>query len=96
MRNFIVEDRAHKARDEFIATIQDSKILALASSYHNHEPCHIFRPLARGSFNVCFFVEFEATPVGSKSRDRWVVRIPIPSRVPWPDEKIDSEVATMK
>ncbi|OAA63396.1 phosphotransferase enzyme family protein [Niveomyces insectorum RCEF 264] len=88
MRDYIAQDRSKKACAEFIQAIQPEEILQLASSYHDNEPCKIFRPPAHGSFNVCFFVAFE--------KDHWVVRLPIPSSVFWVDEKLEAEVATMK
>jgi len=88
MRDYIVEDKAHKARARFIDSIDPETILRLASSYHNGDPCETFRPPEHGSYNVCFFVEFADA--------RWVVRLPIPDRVPWIDEKLEVEIATMK
>ena len=34
--------------------------------------------------------------VARSSPEKWVIRIPFPGRVPWIDEKVDSEVVTMK
>ncbi|KAJ4309037.1 hypothetical protein N0V84_011734 [Fusarium piperis] len=92
MRDRIIDDQIRRQRETFIRHIQEEKrdsICALASSYHDNTPCTIFS-VAHGSFNVCVFVQFDG-PLA----DRWVVRIPFPGRVPWIDEKIDSEVATM-
>ncbi|KAJ9130438.1 Aminoglycoside 3'-phosphotransferase/choline kinase domain protein [Pleurostoma richardsiae] len=94
MRDRIVEEKVVLEREAFIASIDRDAIRDLASSYHNGDECTIFR-MRHGSFNVCFFVEFDPPPHGRR-RDKWVVRIPFPGRVPWVDEKIDSEVATMK
>ena len=88
MRDLIIEDKAHKARAELIDSIEPETILRLASSYHNNEACKMFQPPSYGSYNVCFFVEF--------ADDRWVVRLPIPDRIPWIDEKLEVEIATMK
>lgn len=96
MRDRIIEDRITREREDFIRYITDEKsdsICALASSYRDNTPCTVVA-ISHGSFNVCVSVQFD-TPPTSKSAVRWVVRIPFPGRVPWIDEKIDSEVATM-
>ncbi|GAB0132414.1 hypothetical protein EsDP_00000852 [Epichloe bromicola] len=95
MRDLIVEAKAEAALQRFITSIDESEILKLASSYHDNDPCQMFQPIKHGSFNVCFFVQF-ATPSSEGVPDRWVVRIPIPDQIPWIDEKIDVEIATMK
>lgn len=58
MRDAIVEHRVKEARDRFVDAISPTAVCDLASSHHNGDPCTIFRPAERGSFNVCFFVEF--------------------------------------
>lgn len=83
-----------RERETFIQSIERQSICDLASSYHDGVGCKVFKT-THGSFNVCLFVEFDLISPGSE-RDRWVIRIPFPGRVPWTDEKIDSEVATMK
>ncbi|RMJ09184.1 hypothetical protein CDV36_011190 [Fusarium kuroshium] len=96
MRNEIIESQIKRAREAFIQDIWDTKeqvICDLASSYYGGMPCHIFT-ITHGSFNICVCVQFD-DPLGT-SPCRWVIRIPFPGRVPWIDEKIDSEVATMK
>ncbi|KAH0594388.1 hypothetical protein MHUMG1_07738 [Metarhizium humberi] len=95
MRDLILDAKAQEAPQRFIASIDQSEILKLASSYHDNEPCQVFQPVKHGSFNVCFFVQF-ATPSSDGVPDRWVVRLPIPEEVPWIDEKMDVEIATMK
>jgi hypothetical protein len=57
MRDLIVEHRIHEDRGRFIKAI-DEVNCRLASSYHNNDPCIIFKPSSRGSYNVCFFVQF--------------------------------------
>lgn len=94
MRNRIVRENIVFEREEFIRSIKREAICELASSYHGGVGCEVFKT-EHGSFNVCFFVKFEPVTPGKKP-DKWVVRIPIPGRVPWIDEKINSEVATMK
>ncbi|KAJ4308534.1 hypothetical protein N0V84_012037 [Fusarium piperis] len=96
MRDRIFEDQITREREAFIRSITDEKgdsICALASSYHHDAPCAIV-DVSHGSFNVCVSVQFDIMRTSS-SPARWVVRIPFPGRVPWIDEKIDSEVATM-
>ncbi|KAG8425780.1 hypothetical protein J3459_009700 [Metarhizium acridum] len=95
MRDLIVEAKTQAVMQRFITSIDEREILKLASSYHNNEPCQIFQPVKHGSFNVCFFVQF-STPASDGVPERWVVRLPIPESIPWIDEKIDVEVATMK
>lgn len=95
MRDRIVEDQIRRERETFIRLLKEEKgeaICALASSYHHDTPCNVFA-VTHGSFNFCFMVQFD-DPL-TTSADRWVVRIPFPRRVPWIDEKIDSEIATM-
>ncbi|KAM5346690.1 hypothetical protein ACJ41O_009695 [Fusarium nematophilum] len=108
MKDRIVEDQIRRGRESFVRYLKEDKgesICALASSYHDGTPCSIFT-VSHGSFNVCIFVQFdesqnaitperEVEPGRKVSSNRWVVRIPFPGRVPWIDEKIDSEVATM-
>ncbi|KPM42256.1 hypothetical protein AK830_g4293 [Neonectria ditissima] len=94
MRDMIVDAQAHEARSRFIESIDQNDILKLASSYHSNKPSQIFRPVKHGSFNVCFFVEFPNQDT-LDAPDRWVVRLPIPDRVLWVNEKIDVEIATM-
>ncbi|KAM5349986.1 hypothetical protein ACJ41O_006491 [Fusarium nematophilum] len=95
MRDFIIEDLGNKSRHQFVKSVDEKSILRLASLYHSDEPCKIFRPTEYGSYNACFFVEFIG-PSSIGRFDRWVVRIPIPARVPWINEKLDAEIATMK
>lgn len=94
MRDKIVEEKVVLEREAFIRSVDRQAICDLASSYHSGVGCTIFRT-KHGSFNVCFFVEFNPPSHGGQP-DRLVVRVPFPGRVPWVDEKIDSEVATIK
>lgn len=96
MKDEIIEGQIKREREAFIQNIWDAKghaICDLASSHHGGTPCHIFS-ITHGSFNICVCVQFDSARVGAPPL-RWVVRIPFPGRVPWIDEKIDSEVATM-
>lgn len=69
-------DEIDAARDRWVAALDHSDICRLASSFRGGDPCTIFRPRQHGSFNLCFFVEFESP------WQRWVVRVPIPSASP--------------
>ncbi|KAH6973808.1 hypothetical protein BKA56DRAFT_645862 [Ilyonectria sp. MPI-CAGE-AT-0026] len=91
MRNCILKDKAKKNRQRFIDSLDTEAICRLALSYRGGIPCTTFGSPKHGSFNVCVFVEFEISP--SK---RWAVRMPIPTRAAWIDEKIETELATMK
>ncbi|UNI18238.1 hypothetical protein JDV02_004517 [Purpureocillium takamizusanense] len=93
MRNAIIKDKADKDRQRFIDSIDSEAICRLASSYHaGLLPCKTFGSPKHGSFNVCVFVEFDASPP-----ERWAVRIPLPARATaWIDEKIEIELATMR
>ncbi|KAK1767337.1 hypothetical protein QBC33DRAFT_65943 [Phialemonium atrogriseum] len=98
MRDPILQDKMITERERFVNSIDPEAVCRLASSYHNGDHCKVFRPPKHGSFNVCWFVEFDLTAVSRDTQvrpDRWVVRIPISPRVPWIDEKIEVEVATM-
>ncbi|KAI8648046.1 APH domain-containing protein [Fusarium sp. Ph1] len=91
MRNAILKDKAEKARQRFIESIDAEVICRLASSYHNGLSCKTFDTPKHGSFNVCVFVEFDTSPP-----ERWVVRIPLPTRAVWIDERIETQLATMR
>lgn len=92
MRRQIKTAEIDAARDRWIAALDDSDICRLASSFRGGDPCTIFRPRQHGTFNVCFFVEFQSPWA------RWVVRTPIPVSLPkvLMDEKTEIEVATMR
>ncbi|KAL2262479.1 hypothetical protein VTK26DRAFT_1210 [Humicola hyalothermophila] len=89
-RDGVVQDRVYRERDRFIASIRDEDVCQLASKYHNRDSCVIFKPSVRGSFNICYFVEF---PNG----DKWVVRVPLAPTLGFdPARKLESEVAAMR
>jgi hypothetical protein len=80
----------HGARDAFIASIQDEHVCQLASTYHNSDSCVFFQPAVRGSYNICYFVEFA-------NGDKWVVRVPLaPTLALDGADKLESEVTTMR
>ncbi|KAI2633972.1 phosphotransferase enzyme family protein [Xylaria nigripes] len=89
LRDYIVKTRIHKERDVFIASISEEQVCDIASSYRRGEPCVCFKPPARGSYNVCFFVKFD-------DGEKWVVRIPLaPCLAFGAKSKLESEIATM-
>jgi hypothetical protein len=76
-----------------MAALSDNEICRLASSFHDGDGCSILQPRRRGSFNLCFCVEFQSPS------EQWVVRIPIPATLPnkaMMDEKTEIELATMR
>ncbi len=88
----IIEDRLKKKCDDFIACLQKKEraICALASAHHPvHEACVVIDQ-RRGSFNYCFFVQFD------RSRTKWIVRIPLRPRLAFVEEKLEAEIATMR
>ncbi|KAG4438931.1 hypothetical protein IFR05_005557 [Cadophora sp. M221] len=97
MLNRIIENRIHQARDKFIDAIKPGDICRLASSYHDNEPCDFFKEPRRGSYNICFFVQFRIDGKTSEKGDRWVVRVPLPPCLAsGAQAKIQREFATMQ
>lgn len=85
-----MQRRVHRERDDFIASIDEAQVCELASSFRNGDVCHHFAASVRGSFNVCYFVQFE-------DGERWVVRVPLePCLAFGGKSKLESEVATMQ
>lgn len=58
MTNKVMEFFINAQRDLFVRAIKEGDVCRLASSYHNNDPCHFFKPPKTGSYNVCYFVEF--------------------------------------
>lgn len=82
--------RIYRERDNFIKSIPHRQVLDLASSYCGSRPCNFFREAVHGSYNVCFFVQFDHGL-------RWVVRVPIaPSLAFQGRDKLESEIASMR
>ncbi|KAF4969262.1 hypothetical protein FZEAL_10262 [Fusarium zealandicum] len=81
------EQRDNK-KQAFISSIDKDAVCALASRHNSLKPCSIVRS-ASGSFNACFFVEFD-------DNTQWVVRIPIEPVIYNVWAKLLSEVATMQ
>ncbi|POR35308.1 hypothetical protein TPAR_04517 [Tolypocladium paradoxum] len=98
--------QAQQVSDAVTAFVDDinkrrGSVCATASSLRNGKPFRIF-DTKMGSFNLCYFLEevdgdgtapFENS---TKDRDRSVVRIPLIPRLGCPEEKLRSEIATMK
>jgi len=82
-------ERVQEERERFIKGIDKDAICRLASSYHNGEPCSIFKEPSYGSYNLCIYVAF------SLSGDRWVIRIPIVPCLASVEEKLEQEVGAM-
>jgi hypothetical protein len=94
-KNSLVEARVHRDRDRFIASIRHEDVCALAASYHNGDACHFFKPPIRGSYNICYLVQFHSLVDGDG--DRWVVRVLLPPCLAFGSRsKLESEVATMQ
>lgn len=74
--------------DQFIQNIDEEAVGRLASRYNNQRPCNVVGR-ENGSFNVCFFVQFDDGIL-------WVVRIPLNPVVKKVWTKVQSEVATMR
>lgn len=75
--------------EAFIASINKSAICALASRHNGGKSCRIIDQ-RNGSFNICFFVLFDAEDV------KWVVRIPIEPVISNTWAKVVSEITTIK
>jgi hypothetical protein len=74
----------YRDRDHFISSIRDDEVCRLASAHHHSDACEFFEPPVRGSYNICYFVQFH-------QGDKWVVRVPLA-----PADKLESEVAVMQ
>ncbi|KAI0448833.1 phosphotransferase enzyme family protein [Xylaria acuta] len=89
LRDFIAQTRIHKERDAFIASIRETQVCNLASSHRRGDHCRYFKAPVRGSYNVCFFVEFA-------DGEKWAVRVPLaPCLAFGAKSKLESEIATM-
>jgi len=94
-RDSPVEARVHRDRDRFIASICHEDVCSLAASYHNGDACKFFKPPVRGSYNICYFVQFHS-PINGAG-DRWVVRVPLaPCLAFGGKSKLETEIATMQ
>ncbi|KAK0631593.1 phosphotransferase enzyme family protein [Immersiella caudata] len=90
LKDRVVQSQVHHERDRFIASIPEHQVLALASSYRNTAPCSFFDKPNRGSYNICYFVQFS-------DGVKWVVRVPLtPCLAFGGGRKLESEVAAMR
>ncbi|EFX02076.1 hypothetical protein CMQ_2125 [Grosmannia clavigera kw1407] len=83
-----------EAKQAFVDAIDPAAVCGLASRLGGGRACRTFQEPARGSFNVCFFVELAATDGAAETR--WVVRVPIGPALHDVRAKVESEVATMR
>lgn len=81
------EDVIEATKKRFLDSLLSSAVEELASQQNYSRACRVF---ARdcGSYNACFFVEFD-------DGRRWVVRVPIAPLIQQPWEKLQSEVSTI-
>ncbi|OAA60017.1 Protein kinase-like domain protein [Cordyceps fumosorosea ARSEF 2679] len=77
-------------KEDYIRSINIRDVCALASYYHHNQPCTEFRERKRGSYNVCYFIEFP------NDHTRWVVRFPLTPVLQDAHRKLDCEIATME
>ncbi|KAM0421404.1 hypothetical protein ACHAPT_010758 [Fusarium lateritium] len=86
----LIQTQVHRERDTFLASISKKRVLRLLSSRRQDQRCDYFKDPKRGSYNICYFVEFE-------DGERWVLRVPIaPCLAFGARSKLESEVATMQ
>lgn len=86
----LIQTQVHQKRDRFLASISKKRVLRLLSSRRQDRRCDYFKDPKRGSYNICYFVEFE-------DGQRWVLRVPIaPCLALGARTKLESEVATMQ
>ena len=85
----LTDEQIEEGVKAFIDSIDTNDVCKLASQHNSSKTCRIFRDAAHGSYNVCYFVEFED---GTK----WVVRIPLEPYIANVWDKIQSEVATVR
>ncbi|WEW57028.1 hypothetical protein PRK78_002487 [Emydomyces testavorans] len=91
----IKKDKLNKAAIAFIASIDQARVCALASSFHPKKwTCRIFGDVTKGSYNACFPIVF--LDAEGNEAEKWIVRIPLLPRLAFPEEKMRSEIATMK
>jgi hypothetical protein len=85
----LTEDQNGQLTKAFIKSIDSELVCGLAASYNNGKSCRVVDQ-KRGSFNICYFVEFDEEDL------KWIVRISIEPALDNPWEKIVSEVATIQ
>ncbi|XWW94102.1 hypothetical protein V2A60_002044 [Cordyceps javanica] len=82
--------RCEQRKEDYIRSINTQDVCALASYYHDSQPCAEFRGRKRGSYNICYFLEF------ANDQTRWVVRFPLIPILQDAHRKLDCEIATME
>ncbi|KND88481.1 hypothetical protein TOPH_06888 [Tolypocladium ophioglossoides CBS 100239] len=82
-------EQDNKVIKAFIESLDTDAVCALASRYNFGRPCRVAKR-DNGSFNVCFFVEFD------DDGPKWIVRVPIEPSLHKPWQKLLSEVATVQ
>ncbi|KAG8415633.1 hypothetical protein J3458_009462 [Metarhizium acridum] len=83
------EQQIEGAIQQFIDSVNKDAVCDLASRHNGGKACKIIKK-GNGSFNVCFFVRFDAE---GKTQ---VIRIPIEPVVRHAWQKVLSEVATLR
>ncbi len=83
------DDQIHHEKRSFIDSLDLDAICALASSHNDGKSCRVVNK-DRGSFNACFFVEFD------HDGSMWTIRVPIEVSLENTWEKLLNEVATIQ
>lgn len=86
----LTDDQYGQLKRAFIESLDPDLICSLASRYNNGTPCRVVGK-KNGSFNVCFFVEFD-----QEEELEWIVRVLIEPALDHPWAKLVSEVTTMQ
>lgn len=93
-KDYITTRRIELERDRFISSISKEDVCRLATSLNSGIGCDYFQEPVRGSYNVCYFVQFGQP---GPSPERWVVRVPIaPCLAAGTSSKLESEVVAMQ
>ncbi|KAH9208501.1 kinase-like domain-containing protein [Leptodontidium sp. 2 PMI_412] len=82
-------EQIEEGLNAFIDSIDPNVVCKLASQHNSSQICWMFQDPANGSYNVCYFVEFE-------DGTQWVVRIPLEPSISNVWDKVQSEVATIR
>lgn len=82
-------EQIEEGLNAFINSIDPNAVCRLASQHNSSKTCWMFQDPANGSYNVCYFVEFE-------DGTQWVVRIPLEPSIFNVWDKVQSEVATIR
>ncbi|OAA53442.1 phosphotransferase enzyme family protein [Niveomyces insectorum RCEF 264] len=90
----ITEDQNVDIIKAFIGSVNEDAVCALASRFNDGVPCRVVNK-SHGSFNLCFFVEFDKQE-GDEQPKKWVVRLPMGPAVENPWDKVISEVTTIR